>query len=201
MKFYSMFLSVALLTTAFTAHAMEEPIAPVALKAQLQAHVIACDAEQFNATWQTYQTATQAQEIAVTQSTLSQLTMQLRAHKDQERTAKFNGKWSRCIAGLSAGAIAGIAALSFVPVLNQLRKGKILVAYHLYKGKYYKASSETIIIVGYLVAGYLAVKEFTDARFAGTQQLSKDIIALDEIIACLNPQVPEPIETETETTK
>jgi cell fate (sporulation/competence/biofilm development) regulator YlbF (YheA/YmcA/DUF963 family) len=199
MKLYSMFLSVVLLATACAAQAMEEATASVDLKAQLQAHIIACDADQFNATWQTYQTVAQAQEVAATQSTLTKLTTQLRAHKDQDRMAKLNDKWSRCIAAISAGATASASGGLFIAFLNTLRKLKIPVAYQFYKGKYSKAILETLVIAGCLAAGYLVVKEFTYARFAGTQQLSKEIAALDEIVACLNPQSPESIETETET--
>ena len=85
---------------------MEEPAAPVDLKAQLQVQVLACDAEQFKATWQNYQTITQIQEVTITQPALIELATQLRTLKDQERTAKLNDIWGRGIAGLCSGPSA-----------------------------------------------------------------------------------------------
>jgi len=181
------------------------------LKAELQAHVLACDAEQFKATWQPYQTTAQVQDVATTQSTLIQLTTQLRAHKDQERTAKLSNKWSRRIAGLSCtptGILsAGLGMLwIYGPIHDYINlNGHIFVITHLMNKNFgtlkNEALSAAFCIGCSLYFGRLAAQDIPYARFAGTGQLTKEIAALDEIIACLNPQVPEPIETETETTK
>jgi hypothetical protein len=199
MKLHSMFLSVALLTTACAARAMEEQITPVNLKSQLQAHIIACDAEQFNATWQTYQTTAQAEEVAVTQSTLSQLTTQLRAHKDKERAVRLTGKWSRNIAGLS-GTLAGILSAGAgmvwicIFVIGDYKKydGHIQVITPLMNGLWVTFMDEVkhaaFWIGSALLLGRFAAQGITYARFAGTQQLTKEIAALDAILACLNPE-------------
>jgi hypothetical protein len=206
MKFNSMFLSVALLTTALTAQAMEEPTASVDLKAELQAHVLACDAEQFKATWQPYQTTAQVQDVATTQSTLIQLTTQLRAHKDQERTAKLSNKWSRRIAGLSGtlagmlSAVGGIRWIYFVVIGDYKYNGHIQFITPLMGKKFgtlkYEVQTAAFLIGRTLLLGHFTAQGITYARFANTQQLSKDITALDEILACLNPQSPNLIDTE-----
>src|ERR1700730_170419 len=77
MKLHSIFISLPLLTTGFAAHAMEQATAPVNQKSQLQAHILASDAQQFKDTWQNFQETAQAHEVAAAQAGLTQLATQL----------------------------------------------------------------------------------------------------------------------------
>lgn len=192
MKLHSIFIS-ALLITGFSAHAMEKTSTPVDLKAQLQAHVLASDATNFKDSWHNYQATAQAQEVRAMQSVLINLAAQLRTHKDQERTTKFNGTWGRCLAGacaISSGAVTFVFYGAFIcDIFNGIFKNRA------------PSWLELTVPIAAIYLSHYAIKNINYACFAGTKRLTKEINALNEILAYLNLQTPELIDTETEIIK
>jgi len=215
MKLHSIFISALLLTPGFATHAMEQAATPVDQKAQLQALILASDAQQFKDTWKTFQDTTHTDEMSTTQTALNQLATQLHTQKTAERAAKLKDKWGRIIAGasviptgaLSFGAVIGYIWLSiddfkkcqgFIPLIPKKYNGYIQILTPVIQKKFSDALEE----IGWLALftgislyyARLAKNDIAHARFAGTQELTKEINALEEILTCLgNEPEQEPI--------
>src|SRR5579862_9579983 len=164
-------------------HTLEQSAVPVDLKTQLQATLIACNAEQFQETWQHYQEINQAEAISTMQGILSEQATALRAQKIEELSVGaatltsvfFSGQaiynchwWYTCQDGI---CVNGIVLKNKFP----MREKVWLV----------------IAIAGAISTGWYALKNFNYVYCANTQNLSTEIKALDAILVCLNPQTSE----------
>jgi len=178
-----------------SSQAMEPSVPAGDVKTQLLQHLIACNSQRFNKNWQEYQAAMQKADLENTQESLTQLATQLRAHKDQERAAKLNGTLKRIVkCGLKTVPeilcfiICG--CLEFAALNYEYKVENLSIRYALQRKNFnmFKAAclGHTALITSILISVYSILQHINDTRFAGTEQLNKDIIALDEILVYLN---------------
>ena len=180
-------LPLVLASLMMTMHAASTEMAPqeVDINKQLIASILACDANSFKTKFNDYRSTTDAAHFSTAQAQLLELAQSFKTQKDHERSARLNDTTNRALAVISFWAtltvtgICGIVALATSKSVIYDPRDRNIFCFL------------TILIAGVSTACFSkhVLHDFHGIRHNHTQQLTKEIEALDEIIKYLTHSV------------